>query len=245
MIPDPVTDPTATVSLLSHLYSTGAFFCLGVVVLYLALKYASKHVAWLEVPGRAHYVTVAIAVLAVFAVPASQGTTPNTSMLMVAFGTAMSLLLPGAPKVADALPSAKVVGKGFARFDVMFTLAALAGAAFAWIVVLHLQGCATFKAMSGDFAVCEKADLGQLVKNEEGQLVPLATAVAELAEGNPADLEAQALALIKTVGVDAVDCAKVAYEDTHPAGSGSAVGAIAKPSLARLNAVIAAARKAK
>lgn len=242
MIPDPTVDPTATVSLLSHLYSTGALFCLGVVAVYIALKYASKHVAWLEVPGRAHYVTVALAVLAVFALPASQGTTPNTSMLMIAFGTAMSLLLPGAPS------SSKAQQAGFARFDVMFTLAALAGAAFAWVVVLHLTGCATLKAMTGDFAVCAKADLGQLVKNEEGQLVPLATAVAELVEGNPAALEADALALAGQVGTDAVDCAKVAYEDTHPSttGSGSAVSAFApKPGLSRLNAWIAKQRAKK
>lgn len=119
MIPDPTTDPTATVSLLSHLYSTGAFLCLGVLVTYLALKYASKHVAWLEVPGRAHYVTVALAVLAVFALPASQGTTPNASMLTVAFGTVMSLLLPGAPK-AD-----KTAQAGFVRGSLMVVLAAI------------------------------------------------------------------------------------------------------------------------
>lgn len=147
-----------------------------------------------------------------------------------------------APQVATRTPQA-----GFARFDVMFTLAALAGAAFAWVVVLHLTGCATLKTMTGDFAVCAKADLGQLVKNEEGQLVSLATAVAELIEGNPAALEADALALAGQVGTDAVDCAKVAYEDTHPtsAGSGSAVSVIApKPGLSRLDAWIAAQRKA-
>jgi hypothetical protein len=114
-VPDPTTDPTATVSLLSHLYSTGAFFCLGIVGVFIALRYASTHVALLEKPGVAHYVTVILAVLAVFAIPAARGTTPNASMLIIAASTALTLLLPGAPTsstspaLAADLPAARLI----------------------------------------------------------------------------------------------------------------------------------------
>ncbi len=160
-------------------------------------------------------------------------------IVLAAVGTKLHV---DAHKTPDRSPQA-----GVTRFDVAFVLAGTAGAALAFLLAMHLTGCATLKTMTGDFAVCAKADLGQLVKNEEGQLVPLATAIAELVEGNPTDLETQALALITQVGVDAVDCAKVAYEDTHPTtGSGSAVSAIApKPGLARIDAVIAAKRSKK
>lgn len=223
MIPDPTVDPTATVSLLSHLYSTGALFCLGVVAVYIALKYASKHVAWLEVPGRAHYVTVALAVLAVFALPASQGTTPNTSMLMVAFGTAMSLLLPGATS------SSKAPQAGFARFDVMFTLAALAGAAFAWIVAIHLTGCATLKSdaiVAGSaFAACGEKDASGLFSQ-----------VGTIVESNSGNLESQLTSLAASAGIDAVKCA-IAAVDAVIGQSGSAIStSAANPGLLRAKA---------
>ena len=135
MIPDPATDPTAAISTLSHLYSTGAFFCLGIVVVYLALRYASTHVAWLEAPGRAHWVTVALAVLAVFAIPAAQGTTPNVSMLGSAAATLLALLLPGAPPAKKAPQSGRVDGYVLA----MLVMFALGMATIAFVACTHQQ----------------------------------------------------------------------------------------------------------
>lgn len=77
------------------LYSSGAFLALGVFLVWKALDWGSKHVAWLQAPGRAHYVTVAVAIAATFGLPASQGTTPNMSMLFAAVGAAAALLAPG------------------------------------------------------------------------------------------------------------------------------------------------------
>lgn len=193
-VPDPVSDPAATASVLSHLYSTGAFFCLGIVGVYIALKLASTRVAWLEVPGRAHYVTVALAVLAIFAVPAMQGTTPNASMLMVAFGTAMSLLLPGAPgdssKVtvqSTTVSVAKTSQSGRVGMPLLIALAF--GSAS---MVIALQGCspttnqktiattvtvldATNTAFAGSAAGCN----GCFVQRYEQSIIATASSAAD------------------------------------------------------------------
>lgn len=196
MIP---TDPTAAVSVVSHLYSTGAFLCMGIVIAYLALTYASKHVAWLEVPGRAHYVTIGLAVAAIFVLPATQGTTPNASMLGTAAATLIALLLPGTPPSTDpALPVAKI--------------AKIGGVALLALAI----GCATLKTMSGAFAVCAKADLGQIVTSNG---LTLAQDVEQLIDGNGPNLEGDLLALAGKVTLDAVDCAVTAYQQTHASGS--------------------------
>lgn len=90
----------------SHLYSSGAFIALGVFLVWKVLDWGSTHIAWLQAPGRAHYVTVAVAVAAVFGLPASQGTTPNMSMLFVAIGAAASLLAPGVKSTSSNSSSA-------------------------------------------------------------------------------------------------------------------------------------------
>lgn len=118
-----MTDPSPTV--LVSLYHSGAFLCLGIVAAYLALKYASTHWAWLEVPGRAHYVTVALAAAATVIVPISQGTSPNAQMIFVALGTVTALLLPGAPKSDTKTPQA-----GFARLGLLVMIAAICASLF-------------------------------------------------------------------------------------------------------------------
>jgi hypothetical protein len=88
-----MTDPG--LSTIETLYRSGAWLCLGIVAVFLALRYASAHVGWLKVPARAHYVAIALAALAVVAVPAAQGTTPNMQMIMSALGAGLALVLPG------------------------------------------------------------------------------------------------------------------------------------------------------
>lgn len=117
-----------------------------------------------------------------------------------------------------------------------------------WLVgALVVAGCATLRAMTGDFATCAKTDLGALVKNEDGQIEPLATAVAQAIDGNADGLETWLGGLATLVGIEAIECAEVAYEDTHPstAGSGAVVAMrVRPPGLDRVKAWIIRTRKA-
>ena len=93
--PDPLADPAASLSLFAKLYHSGAYLCLGIVVVFAGLRWASNHITWLEAPNRAHYVTAALAGLALIALPASQGTTPNLSMIVSAVGMTLATFAPG------------------------------------------------------------------------------------------------------------------------------------------------------
>lgn len=79
-----------------NLYHSGAFLCAGILLGYLSLRYLSTHVAWLQVPGRAHYVAAVLGGLATIIVPVSQGTTPNMSMITLVVTTIAALFLRGA-----------------------------------------------------------------------------------------------------------------------------------------------------
>lgn len=103
--------------------------------------------------------------------------------------------------------------------------------------------------MGSDWIACAKADVGGVV----AQAVNAVEAIAGL---NAATLEADALALIGSLGFDAVDCAvKVVEEEIAAAtqlatGSGSAVAASAErmrligmaPAIKRLRAVVESER---
>lgn len=82
------------------------------------------------------------------------------------------------------------------------------------------------KIMSGAFAVCAEADLGQVVDTVKG--TTLEGAVAAIIEGNLATLETALGALAAVVGIDAIDCAIAAVEAAFPpsssAGSGAGTG---------------------
>lgn len=151
------TDPSP--SILLSLYHSGAYLPLGIVAVYLALKYASLHVAWLEVPGRAHYVTAALAGLALVVVPATQGTTPNANMIFAAVAAAAALLLPGAPKSDSKTPQA-----GFASPGVMLLIVSIG-------MALHL-GCgasARQKTLFGTLATLDGAEVGLVTFDQKYQ----------------------------------------------------------------------------
>jgi hypothetical protein len=131
-IPDPATAPLETLSLAEKLYHSGAYLCLGILALFLGLRYASQHVAWLEVPGRAHYVSAFLGGLALVAIPASQGSTPNLSMIVVAIGTVVSLCAPGAASVP------KIPQAGFARLGLLLVLVVGVVGGF---VAMQSSGC--------------------------------------------------------------------------------------------------------
>lgn len=109
-------------------------------------------------------------------------------------------------------------------------------------LVASLTSCAALQKMSGPFGVCEKADLGQLVSGST-----VTSLVSRALAANAASLESSLISLIGSAGVDSVECAVTAYEQTHAtSGSGSAVSASLAPSaVARARAVIAAVRSAK
>lgn len=228
-------DPNTAVSTLYKLYSSGAFLCMGIVAVYLALKLLATRVAWLEVPNRAHYVTAVIGVLALFAAPAAAGTAPSLAMIMTAFPAIIALVMPGIVPVAPSdptLPVAKVVKVG------------------AVLALAMIVSCATLKTMSGAWATCAGDDLGQIVATDGSNGITLAQDVERLIESNGANLEGDLLALAGKVTLDAVECVVTAYEQEHSSGSaGSAVIASAALSpaqlgLARAKAFIAAQRKA-
>jgi hypothetical protein len=104
---EPTTLPDPNVSTLDKLYSSGAFFCLGILVLFFVVRYLTKHWAWLR-EGQRHVWAVAfLGGLATLVVPATQGTTPNASMLVAVAITIGSILVD--PKKVAAISSALVV----------------------------------------------------------------------------------------------------------------------------------------
>jgi hypothetical protein len=104
---EPTTLPDPNVSTLDKLYSSGAFFCLGILALFFVVRYLTKHWAWLR-EGQRHVWAVAfLGGLATLVVPASQGSTPNTSMLVAVAITIGSILVD--PKKVAAISSALVL----------------------------------------------------------------------------------------------------------------------------------------
>jgi len=114
-------DPTTTIN---HLYSTGAWFCLAIVLAFFALRWASTHVAWLEEDHHAVYVSAALGGLTLLVVPAAQGTTPNMSMILSAVITVVALA--ANPKKPTPTPDAKTPQGGFVRFGLMAFIAVIA-----------------------------------------------------------------------------------------------------------------------
>jgi hypothetical protein len=77
------TLPDVNVSVLEKLYSSGAFFCLGILVLFFVFRYLTKHWHYLR-DGQRHVWAVAlVGGLATLVVPATQGATPNTNMIVM------------------------------------------------------------------------------------------------------------------------------------------------------------------
>lgn len=201
------------------LYQHGALVCAAIVAVYLLLRWGVGHVPWLEQPQHAHYATIAVTVIGVFAVPAAAGQMPSLNMALAALGTLGALMLPGvapqktvaaslgvAPSVLPlAVAQYKARESGRARLTLMacLGLAAMIGAAL-------LSACqhGTYTKMSGAFKACEKADLGQ-------DVAPGITVIGDVAgkiEGNAPNLEADLTALALKVGVQSVDCAIAAVE---------------------------------
>lgn len=100
--PDPIGHPVETLSTLEKLYKSGNIFALVIVVLFCGLAVAVKEDSWFREGKRAAYFAGALGVLAVLAVPAAQGNTPNLQMFLTALIPAIALLLPNALKKASS-----------------------------------------------------------------------------------------------------------------------------------------------
>lgn len=92
-IPDPTEAPGEALSMMSKLYKSGAWIGLAILASFFTLSIAAKRVAWLKEGRRAVYCSAALGGLALLTVPASQGTTPNLSMVVAAVIAAMTLAL--------------------------------------------------------------------------------------------------------------------------------------------------------
>jgi hypothetical protein len=184
------------------LYQHGALIPAGILALYLGLKWASTRIAFLEAPNRAHWIAVVLGGLAVLAVPASQGTTPNLSMIIGAVVTALSLLAPG---LAHAPSSPPAAAKGSIRRDLLVVLVVPALAA---IVV----------ACSGSQKAAEKQALSCVEAAGVSDLVP---AVESILAAGTASWEAQLDALALKFGSQALGCAVTLAEQFFASGSGS------------------------
>lgn len=141
------------ISAIDTLYHSGAWLCLAIFGVFFALRFLSTHVAWLEAPNRAHYVTAVLAGLALIAVPASQGTTPNLSTIVMAVVTVGALWSQG------VTPAPKQSQGGFLRLGLVVFVAG-----FGVIVI----GCAWFKseskAVAGDVVDCTKTTAAGAIK---------------------------------------------------------------------------------
>lgn len=92
MIPDPLANPADSLTVLEKLYHSGAWIALVILVAFYGLTILSKQsIPWLQVGHRAAYLSSALGALAVLALPASQGTTPNLAMVVAALGAALTL----------------------------------------------------------------------------------------------------------------------------------------------------------
>ena len=92
-MPDPTADPLATISLWTKLYKSGAFFALGILVVFTGLYFADKQIAWLQQGKRGVYVAAGLGCLAVLVVPATQGSTPTLAMIFSALTTGIALVV--------------------------------------------------------------------------------------------------------------------------------------------------------
>jgi hypothetical protein len=183
------------------LYQHGALLPAGILTVYLLLRWGVGNVPWLKEPKHAHYATAIVAGLAVLAAPAAAGTTPDLNHVISAVLAIAMLMMPGVsqPKPDDT----KKPEGGSVRLVVM--------------LVIALAGCSWFgtkaKTMTGAFATCAKADLGQVIHPATGSVldvVPpgaLLSFVDALVNLDGAALEAQLAELGGIVTTDAVKCA--------------------------------------
>lgn len=98
-------------------------------------------------------------------------------------------------------------------------------------IVMIIAACASspaFKAMTGAYAACAKADLGEIVTDTG---LTLEQAVAQEIKGNPTTLEADLKTLLGKVGLDAIVCAVTAVEAalTTPAAGSATTPSASQP----------------
>ncbi len=89
-LPD-ATDPAASGSFVWRLYKAGHLIPAIIVGCYFALALAEIRIAWLRTGYRKVYVAAVLAGLGMLAERVASGTTPNTGMILGAFGAAFTM----------------------------------------------------------------------------------------------------------------------------------------------------------
>lgn len=102
VVPDPIASPSDAMSLLVKLWHGGALIAGGILVAFFGLTVASRKISWLQEDHRAVYVAAILGGLALLAVPAADGNTPNLSMILSAVIAAIGLAINPAKPAVDA-----------------------------------------------------------------------------------------------------------------------------------------------
>ncbi len=93
VIPDPLTAPGDSVSILTKLWKGGAWAPFAILLAFFALSIAAKKIEWLRTGKRAAYSAAALGGLTVLVGAASQGQTPNIAMIASALMATIALAL--------------------------------------------------------------------------------------------------------------------------------------------------------
>lgn len=107
-VPDPVTDPVESVSLVVSLWKGGTIPAALIVAVFLGLTVAARSVPWLARGYAAIISASVLAGLAVIIEPASRGTTPTAGMIISALFAAVALALKGKGEMPPREPAVPV-----------------------------------------------------------------------------------------------------------------------------------------
>ena len=217
------------------LYHAGAIVPVIILAAYYGGSWAGKHIAWLEVPNRAHYLAIGLGGLAVLVPSALQGTTPNAQMLLGAVAAAILLVAPGiaskTPPGSDSVPVSPPAPATMPNGSGPSVVKRVALAMVCALFLTDVFSCAAFdkdvKAAGTAIVDCTKSGLVELL--------PIASVLLAFVTGGTLSLpalEADALAM----GGDIGGCLEGDINDLLKPTTGS--GSAAAP------AALAAAQKA-
>jgi hypothetical protein len=88
-----------------------------------------------------------------------------------------------------------------------------------FLIAFVACGSQAIKVMTGTFAACAQADLGQIIDG-----LPLETVIANILAANAMTLEAELGVVVAQVGIDAIDCAIAAIEAALPTAPATSTG---------------------
>lgn len=124
--PDPVDAPIDSANFLYRLYKSGGLLPACIVGMFFLLTFLSKTWKWLQEDHRVVYISAALGGLGLLVGPASQGTTPNMSMIFGAVAAAVALYQnPKKPAIEAAKAEARGASTGAATLVMLIGMGAL------------------------------------------------------------------------------------------------------------------------